>query len=90
MAQAAQAVLTARAAHPGATLADLYDPDSMPTDLQDAHRALDKAVDAAYSYRSGKDDATRVAYLFELYNKLTGLQSASTKCPGKRRKAAQA
>ncbi|KRE87158.1 methylase [Rhodanobacter sp. Soil772] len=90
VAQAAQAVLTARAAHPGATLADLYDPDSMPTDLQDAHRALDKAVDAAYSYRSGKDDATRVAYLFELYNKLTGLQSASTKRPGKRRKAAQA
>ena len=88
VAQAAQAVLTARAAHPGATLADLYDPDSMPTDLQDAHRALDKAVDAAYGYRSGKDDATRVAYLFEQYNKLTGLQSASTKRPGKR-KAAQ-
>lgn len=84
----AQAVLTARAAHPGATLADLYDPDSMPTDLQDAHRALDKAVDAAYGYRSGKDDASRVAYLFDLYNKLTGLPSASGKRPGKR-KAAQ-
>lgn len=80
----AQAVLAARAAHPGATLADLYDPDSMPTDLQDAHRALDRAVDAAYGYRGGKDDATRVAYLFEQYNKLTGLQSASIKRPGKR------
>src|SRR5690606_14554766 len=54
VAQAAKAVLTARAAHPGATLADLYDPDSMPTDLQDAHRALDKAVDAAYGYRTSK------------------------------------
>ena len=85
VAQAAQIVLTARAAHPGATLADLYDPDSMPSDLQDAHRALDKAVDAAYGYRSGKDDATRVAFLFELYNKLTGLQSASVKRPGKRK-----
>jgi hypothetical protein len=85
VAQAGQVVLTARAAHPGATLADLYDPDSMPTDLQDAYRALDKAVDAAYGYRSGKDDATRVAFLFELYNKLTGLQSASIKRPGKRK-----
>lgn len=85
----AQAVLAAREAHPGATLADLYDPDSMPADLQDAHRALDKAVDAAYGYRSGKDDATRVAFLFELYSKLTGLQSATGKRAGKR-KAAQA
>lgn len=83
VAQAAETVLAARAEHPGATLADLYDPDSMPSDLQDAHRALDKAVDAAYGYRSGKDDATRVAFLFELYNKLTGLQSASVKRPGK-------
>lgn len=85
VAQAGQVVLTARAARPGATLADLYDPDSMPTDLQDAHRALDKAVDAAYGYRSGKDDATRAAFLFELYNKLTGLQSASIKHPDKRK-----
>jgi hypothetical protein len=61
IAREGQSVLTARAAHPGATLAELYDPDSMPNDLQDAHRALDKAVDAAYGYRSGKDDATRVA-----------------------------
>lgn len=83
----AQAVLSARAAHPGATLADLYDPDSMPTDLQDAHRALDKAVDAAYGYRSGKDDTARVAFLFELYNKLTGLQAATVKRAGKRRVA---
>lgn len=60
----------------------------MPPDLQDAHRALDKAVDGAYGYRGSKDDATRVAYLFEQYNKLTGLQSVPTKSPGKR-KAAQ-
>ncbi len=80
-----QAVLAARAAHPTATLAALYDPDSMPTDLQDAHRALDKAVDAAYCYRSGKDDATRVAFLFELYKKLSGLLSAPTKQPRKRK-----
>jgi type I restriction-modification system DNA methylase subunit len=87
VASAAQAVLTARAAHPGATLADLYDPDSMPSDLQDAHRALDKAVDAAYGYRGGKDDAARVAFLFALYKKLTGLQTADQKSTRRRERA---
>ena len=38
----AQAVLDARAAHPGATLADLYDPDLMPPNLRRAHQALDR------------------------------------------------
>jgi hypothetical protein len=75
--RAADAVLAARRAHPSATLADLYDPDSMPSDLQDAHRALDKAVDAAYGYRGGKDDAARVTFLFALYAQLTSLQSVA-------------
>ena len=75
--RAADAVLSARAAHPNATLSDLYDPDSMPTNLQDAHRALDKAVDAAYGYRGGKDDPARVAFLFALYERLTALQPAA-------------
>ena len=44
----AQGVLNAREAHPGATLADLYDPDKMPTDLLSAHKELDAAVEAAY------------------------------------------
>ena len=50
--QAAQAVLDARAAHPEASLADLYDPIAMPPDLRRAHQALDKAVDVAYGKRS--------------------------------------
>jgi hypothetical protein len=66
----AQAVLDARAAHPNATLADLYDPLAMPPDLAKAHAQLDKAVDAAYGYKGGKEDAARVAFLFELYRKL--------------------
>ena len=44
----AQAVLDARAAHPDATLADLYDPDLMPPNLRRAHHALDRAVDRLY------------------------------------------
>ena len=74
IARAADAVLAARTAHPGSTLADLYDPDAMPDDLRTAHRALDKAVDAAYGYRGKPDDAARVAFLFALYQKLTALQ----------------
>lgn len=84
VAVAAQAVLAARAAHPGATLAALYDPDSMPGDLQDAHKALDKAVDTAYGYRGAKDDASRVAFLFALYQQLVG---ELTPAPRGKRKA---
>ena len=45
---AAQAVLDARAQFPGSTLADLYDPLTMPPVLLKAHQQLDSAVDAAY------------------------------------------
>jgi type II restriction/modification system DNA methylase subunit YeeA len=70
---AAQAILDARALYPESSLADLYDPLSMPPELVKAHAALDKAVDAAYQYKSGKDDAARVAFLFERYQQLTSL-----------------
>jgi hypothetical protein len=66
-----QAVLAARGAHPGATLADLYDPVTTPPDLVQAHRILDAAVDAAYGRRVFSTEAERVAFLFELYQKIT-------------------
>lgn len=65
--QAAQAVLDARAAHPGATLADLYDPLTMPPDLVKAHAHLDALVDKAYGLSPSATDAERVAHLFKLY-----------------------
>ncbi len=67
---AAQAVLDARAAHPGASLADLYDPLTMPPNLVKAHQKLDAAVDAAYGYKGATTDAARVAFLFGLYQQL--------------------
>ncbi|HQR61130.1 MAG TPA: DUF559 domain-containing protein, partial [Methylophilaceae bacterium] len=76
---AAQGVLDARAAHPNASLADLYDPLTMPPDLLKAHQTLDKAVDAAYGYKGGREDAARVAFLFGLYQKLTSLLPAAGK-----------
>jgi hypothetical protein len=65
----AQAVLDARAKYPKSTLADLYDPLTMPPDLLKAHQALDKAVDAAYGKKGFNAESDRVAFLFELYQK---------------------
>ena len=64
------------------SLATLYAAGNMPTDLLKAHNALDKAVDVAYGYKGGKDDASRVAFLFEQYQKLIALpQVKATKEP---------
>lgn len=64
---AAQAVLDARAAHPGKSLADLYDPDKMPSNLLAAHKALDKAVEGAYGVDFNGDEGKIVTHLFKLY-----------------------
>ena len=63
-------MLDARAKFPTATLADLYDPLTMPPELVKAHQALDKAVDAAYGKTGFKSEAERVAFLFERYQQL--------------------
>lgn len=68
---AAQTVLDARAAHPAATLADLYDPVTMPPDLAKAHAALDKTVDRCYRPEPFEAERERIEYLFALYEKLT-------------------
>lgn len=74
----AQKILDTRALYPNATLADLYDPLTMPVELVKAHEANNKAVDKAYSYKSGDDDASRVAFLFKRYEELTSLLPSST------------
>ena len=66
----AQDVLDARAAHPDATLADLYDPDLMPPNLRRAHQALDRAVDRLYRRGGFNSERERVEHLFMLYEKM--------------------
>ena len=66
-------MLDARAAFPDATLADLYDPLTMPPALLKAHQKLDAAVDKAYGKTGFKSDAERVAFLFQRYQALTSL-----------------
>ena len=67
----AQAVLDARAGFPDSTLADLYDPLTMPPILQKAHQALDKSVDRAYRKTPFTNEAARVSFLFDLYQQYT-------------------
>jgi hypothetical protein len=92
---AAQGVLDARAQFPDSTLADLYDPLTMPPALAKAHQTLDRAVDAAYvaaEKAAGRKvpklatDAERVAFLFERYQALTSLLP-DAKAKGRRGKA---
>jgi len=66
----ALAVLNARAAYPDATLADLYDPDLMPSNLRHAHRALDRAVDRLYRSPGFASERERAEHLFMLYEKM--------------------
>jgi hypothetical protein len=67
---AAQTVLDARAQFPDATLADLYDPNAMPTALCRAHERLDRAVDACYRRQPFTSERQRLEYLFGLYEQL--------------------
>jgi hypothetical protein len=70
--EAAQAVLDARSQFPESSLADLYDPNTMPPVLVKAHQQLDKAVDLCYRPQPFPSEAKRIEYLFELYEKYTG------------------
>ena len=82
----AQAVLDARAAHPEATLADLYDPDLMPPDLRRAHQALDRAVDRLYRRTGFASERERVEHLFALYEKMRAPLEAGVKKKPRRRR----
>lgn len=68
---AAQNVLDARAQFPDASLADLYDPNTMPPVLVKAHQSLDKAVDSCYRPQQFLNETKRIEFLFELYDKYT-------------------
>ncbi len=70
---AAKGVLAARDQHlkSGLTLADIYDPLSMPPTLAKTHRVLDRAVDRCYRSQAFTSDRQRMEFLFALYEKLT-------------------
>ena len=86
----AQAVLDERAKHQagGATLADLYDPVTMPPGLAKAHAALDRAVDRAYRSAPFPTERARVEHLFGLYQTLTTLFPEKKQKAPRRKKSA--
>lgn len=69
--ECAQAALDVRGNYSDASLADLYDPNKMPTDLQAAHHELDMAIEAAYDVDFNGDEEKLVAHLFRLYAEAT-------------------
>jgi hypothetical protein len=91
----ADRILTVRAAHPGSSLADLYDIDAMPVDLLRAHQALDLAVDRLYRGPAFHSDRERVEHLFRLYEGLIMprlapvIPESSTPRPKRRRSASR-
>lgn len=80
----AQQVLDVRKQFPGSSLADLYDPLTMPPALVKAHNELDKAVDQCYRSQPFASETKRIEYLFELYDKYTSGLFGGEK--GKKRK----
>ena len=70
IARLAQAVLDARIQYPDSTLADLYDPLTMPDELRKAHKALDKAVLSLYGFKATIKEPEIVADLLTRYDKL--------------------
>ena len=78
--QLAQAVLDTRKEFPDNSLADLYDPNTMPAKLVKAHNLLDKAVDSCYSTKKFANERARIEFLFELYHNYTiGMEGLTKK-----------
>lgn len=71
----AEDILLAREAHFPATIAELYDPESMPEDLQRAHESNDEVLERIYIGRRFRNDTERLEKLFELYTKMTVAKS---------------
>lgn len=93
--RAAQAVLDARAPHLPPTgmssLADLYDPLTMPPELVEAHAQLDRAVERCYRAEPFRTDRERVEFLFTFYERLTApLVNAARRPRRSRENSAQA
>jgi len=75
--QSAQNILLAREANYPATVADLYDPETMPLELREAHERNDEIVERIYIGRRFRNDTERLEKLFELYTKMNSKKSTA-------------
>ena len=67
----AEEVLLTRENHTEMTLGEMYNPETMPNDLKEAHQALDIAVEQCYRTEPFTSDDERLEYLFKQYEKMT-------------------
>jgi len=63
-------IMDERAKYPEKTMAWLYNPDTMPKDLKQAHKELDEAVERCYRLQPFTSDTERLEYLFKLYEEM--------------------
>jgi hypothetical protein len=75
----AENILLAREAHFPATIADLYDPENMPSALREAHERNDEVLERIYIGRRFRNDTERLEKLFELYTKMIAGQRTTNK-----------
>jgi hypothetical protein len=73
----AEDILLAREVHFPATIADLYDPETMPANLREAHDRNDEVLERIYIGRRFRNDTERLEKLFELYTKMTAKGKAA-------------
>ena len=73
----AEDILLAREVHYPATIADLYDPETMPSNLREAHERNDETLERICIGRRFRNDTERLEKLFELYTKMTDTKSVT-------------
>ncbi|WP_010177159.1 DNA methyltransferase [Aquimarina agarilytica] len=78
-------ILDERAKNNGKTLAQLYNPETMPKSLKLAHKNLDEAIEKCYRLQEFKNDTERLEYLFKLYENMIQKDAVSVKQKKKRK-----
>ena len=79
-------ILDIRAKYAGKTMAWMYNPDTMPSDLKKAHEELDEAVEKCYRIQPFKNDTERLEYLFKLYEEMSKKETLFAKQKRTRKK----
>jgi len=80
----AEDILLAREAHFPATIAELYDPETMPADLREAHERNDEVLERIYIGRRFRNDTERLEKLFEMYTKMVRDKEKPRKSRGRK------
>lgn len=75
----AEDIVSAREAHFPATIAELYEPEDMPSDLREAHERNDEVLERIYIGRRFRNDTERLEKLFDLYAKMISVPTSANK-----------